>query len=97
MIQVPPVGGTEEEKAELSVLVGDPWQGRGIGAGLMRRAIEIAKERGVQRIFGMVMAENTQMIARGLKLQCKFERLPGSSDLLLTPALYKTVASPPAG
>jgi acetyltransferase len=74
----------EEERAEFSVLVGDPWQGKGIGACLMQHAIAIARQRGVRQIFGMVMAENTHMIALGRKLHCKLERLPTSYDLFLT-------------
>ncbi|MEJ2639617.1 MAG: GNAT family N-acetyltransferase [Desulfosarcinaceae bacterium] len=74
----------EAERAEFSVLVGDSWQGRGIGACLMRHAIDIARQRGIRQIFGIVMAENTHMIALGRKLHCKLERLPSSFDLFLT-------------
>jgi acetyltransferase len=74
----------EAERAEFSVLVGDPWQGKGIGACLMRHSIDIARRRGIRQIFGMVMAENTHMIALGRKLHCKLERLPSSYDCFLT-------------
>jgi acetyltransferase len=50
------------------VVVGDVWQGKGIGAVLLIRCLAIAKERGIQRVIGTVLAENTQMIALGRKL-----------------------------
>ena len=54
--------------AEFAVLVGDPWQGRGIGAHLLTKCLEIAKERGFGTIWGTVLAENKTMLALGKKL-----------------------------
>jgi len=56
------------EEAEFAVAVGDPWQGQGIGAALMDRLIGIAKEKGMKRITGQVLAENTQMLALARRL-----------------------------
>lgn len=56
------------EEAEFAVAVGDPWQGQGMGAALMERLIGIAKEKGMKRITGQVLAENTQMLALGRRL-----------------------------
>ena len=56
------------EEAEFSVAVDDPWQGKGIGAALLQRCLFIAKERGIQKVMGTVLAENTQMLALGRKL-----------------------------
>ena len=60
--------GRNLREAEFSVVVSDPWQGKGIGAALLQRCLFIAKERGIQRIMGTVLAENTQMLALGRKL-----------------------------
>jgi acetyltransferase len=60
--------GPNQREAEFSVLVGDPWQGRGIGAALLQRCLRIAKEHGIQKVTGTVLAENTQMLALGRKL-----------------------------
>jgi acetyltransferase len=57
-----------QKEAEFSIVVGDPWQGKGIGAALLQRCISIAKERGVEKVKGTVLAENTQMLALGKKL-----------------------------
>jgi acetyltransferase len=58
----------DHEEAEFSVAVGDQWQGKGIGAALLQRCLSIAKERGIQRVMGTVLSENTQMLALGRKL-----------------------------
>ena len=55
-------------QAEFSVVVTDRWQGRGISAELLKRCISIARERKVENIYGMVLAENTQMLKLGRKL-----------------------------
>jgi acetyltransferase len=60
--------GRNLREAEFSVVVSDPWQGKGIGAMLLQRCISMAKERGIQRVMGTVLAENTQMLALGRKL-----------------------------
>jgi acetyltransferase len=60
--------GRNYNEAEFSVVVGDSWQGRGIGAALLQRCLRIAKERGIQKVKGTVLAENTQMLVLGRKL-----------------------------
>jgi acetyltransferase len=54
--------------AEFAVLVGDPWQGKGIGTKLLERCIAIAKERSIRTLWGTVLAENTTMLALCHKL-----------------------------
>lgn len=61
-----PDGGGD--RAEFSVLVGDPWQGRGIGARLLRRLLQVAKDRGIRRVWGTVLSGNTEMLALARKL-----------------------------
>jgi acetyltransferase len=62
------ISGRNISDAEFSVVVADPWQGKGIGAALLQRCLSIAQERGIQKITGTVLAENTQMLALGRKL-----------------------------
>jgi acetyltransferase len=73
-------GDPDGIEAEFAVLVGDPWQGRGIGAALMESCLAIAKERGFRAIWGIVLAENTQMLALGRKLGFDIRHSPGSGD-----------------
>ena len=53
---------------EFAVVVSDPWQGKGIGSTLMEHLIAIAKERGMKSFRGLVLAENTTMLALGREL-----------------------------
>ncbi|MCX7822111.1 MAG: bifunctional acetate--CoA ligase family protein/GNAT family N-acetyltransferase [Syntrophobacterales bacterium] len=62
------ITGADKDEAEFAVLVGDPWHGKGIGATLLRKCLAIAKERGIKSVFGIVLPENTQMLALGRKL-----------------------------
>jgi acetyltransferase len=48
-------------EAEFAVLVADRYQGRGVGSELLRRAVEFARDEGIERIVGYVLAENTAM------------------------------------
>jgi len=66
-------GGTDPEFA---VVVGDPWQGKGVGATLMERLIVIAKERCMESIRGLVLAENTHMLALARRLGFDISRVP---------------------
>jgi GNAT superfamily N-acetyltransferase len=53
-------GGTNA--AEYAALVEDRFQGRGLGIGLTRRLIEIARGNGVERMHALVMRENRVML-----------------------------------
>jgi acetyltransferase len=65
--------------AEFSVLVGDAWQGKGVGAELLKNSLRIARERGIESIWGLVLTENIQMLALARKLGFKMHRVPESN------------------
>jgi acetyltransferase len=48
--------------AKFAVVVSDPYQRQGLGRHLIQRLIDIARERGVQRLVGQVLIENTPML-----------------------------------
>jgi acetyltransferase len=48
--------------AEYAVVVGDPWQGHGLGRHLMDRLIAAARQRGIRRLIGPVLRENSTML-----------------------------------
>jgi acetyltransferase len=52
----------ETAAAEFAVVVSDAWQGRGLGRHLMERLIAAARQRGVKRLVGAVLRENTAML-----------------------------------
>ena len=52
----------DETTAEFAILVRSRLKGHGLGWSLMRRMIDYAKEKGLRRIYGDVLAENTTML-----------------------------------
>jgi acetyltransferase len=52
----------ETGTAEFAVVVGDAWQGQGLGRHLMQRLIEVARQGGVKRLVGPVLRENDPML-----------------------------------
>jgi acetyltransferase len=55
--QLTPIDG------ELAVVVGDRYQGGGMGTEIMGRLIEIGRREGLKRIFAVILAENPAMLA----------------------------------
>jgi len=70
----------DREQAEFSVLVGDKWHGMGIGAELLKSCLSGVKKLGVKKVWGLVLAENTQMLKLGRKLGFDVKRIPGESE-----------------
>jgi acetyltransferase len=69
-----------QKDAEFAVLVGDPWQGKGVGAELLKRCLRIAKERGYRNVHGTVLAEDTQMLRLGKKLNSRIQKIPDANE-----------------
>jgi acetyltransferase len=74
-------GGTA---AEFAVLVADEWHGKGIGATLLKQCLLIAKKRNLPKVWGIVLAENRQMLALGRKLGFKIERKDSGGEFHLS-------------
>ncbi len=74
----------KQSHAEFAVIVSDACQGKGIGAELLSQCLSIAKGRGIESVMGVVLAENTQMLALGRKLGFKISRVSGGSEYELT-------------
>ncbi len=49
------------EDAEFSLLVADPWQGRGVGRELLGRLIEVGQREKVSRIYADILGANLRM------------------------------------
>ena len=62
--------------AEFAVLVGEPWQGKGIGAELLKRCLIIAREHKIEKVFGMVLHKNTQMLSLSKKIGFTIKETP---------------------
>ena len=52
----------DEKTAQFAILVRSQLKGHGLGWLLMRRVIDYAKQKGLRRVSGDVLAENTTML-----------------------------------
>jgi acetyltransferase len=69
----------DEQTAEFAILVRSRFKGHGLGWLLMRRVIDYAKEKGLRRVYGDVLAENAGMLQMAEELG--FRTLEGGPDL----------------
>jgi acetyltransferase len=74
----------KQRHGEFAVIVSDACQGKGIGAELLSQCLSIAKGRGIESVMGVVLTENTQMLALGKKLGFKIARVPDAGEYELT-------------
>jgi RimJ/RimL family protein N-acetyltransferase len=74
-----------DDAAEYAALVEDKFQGKGLGIGMTRRLIEAAKERGIKRMFALVLHENRQMLnlLRALDLPEEFRWEDGAEHVAI--------------
>ncbi len=49
------------DEAEFAILIGDPWQGKGLGTELLKLLVQIGRKEHLHRIIGHIAAENTMM------------------------------------
>ncbi len=78
------IGDPDGVNGEFSVVVGDPWHGKGVGGTLLEACLKIMKERGMKRVWGAVLPENTGMIKLGKKLGFEAERNTDTDEYELT-------------
>src|SRR5262247_4651113 len=58
----------DEKTAEFAILVRSRFKGHGLGWLLMQRVIDYAKEKGLRRVYGDVLAENSAMLQMSAEL-----------------------------
>lgn len=68
----------DEETAEFAILIRSRLKGHGLGWLLMQRMIDYAKEKGLRRIYGDVLTENTAMLQMCAELGFRDEEDMGS-------------------
>jgi acetyltransferase len=74
------IGDPDGKKGEFAVLVGDAWQGKGIGSNLLEKCLSIAEKQGFKTVHGIVLHENRSMLALGKKLGFGIKRDADSGD-----------------
>ena len=70
--------GTE---GEFAIMLADSWQGKGIGAALLKSCLAFSKRYGLKRVFGVVLRENRQMLRLADKLGFKKVNTPASGEV----------------
>jgi acetyltransferase len=58
MILEPP----DFKTAEVAIVVGDPWQGLGLGTKMIDCIIKIARDRNLESIYGLILRDNNRSI-----------------------------------
>jgi GNAT superfamily N-acetyltransferase len=66
-------------EAEFAIVLSDDWQGRGLGAHLLSRLIDVARRSGIKRVLGTTLSENQGMLALARRLGFKLSRDRGSA------------------
>lgn len=69
--------------AETAIAVADEWQGRGIGVRLLAALVNAARVRGIQRLEGEVLAENSRSRAMLARVGFTIRRDPESAVMCL--------------
>lgn len=74
------ISDLDTSEAKFAIMVGDPWQGRGVGAALLDHMIRIAKQRRIGLVWALVLPENANMLALGRKLGFRATKVPGCAE-----------------
>ncbi len=69
--------------AEFSLVVADDFAGQGLGARLMLEIIELARAKGLARIFGLILVNNTAMLRLMERLGFALAPFPEDPDFRL--------------
>ena len=72
---------------EFAVVVADGWQRRGVGMLLMDALMDAARERGLRRMYGDVLAANQKMLALTRRLGFRIGRHEDDPRLVRVEAL----------
>jgi len=57
------------ETAEYAIVIGDPWQGQGLGTIMTRYSLEIARSRGIKKVYAYLLEDNLKMLDMFLKFK----------------------------
>jgi len=83
----------DNEKAEFAIIVRNDMAGRGLGTLLMQRILAYAEQRGINDIFGDVLAENRRMLDLCRRFGFSVTATPDQPDLV---HVARRIGSPPS-
>jgi acetyltransferase len=72
---------TGGKEAEFSVVIGDAFQKRGLGTELLKRALQVARDEKIERLFMTIMGENLEMQHVAENFGFKLVRNPTDSEV----------------
>lgn len=77
----------DNEAAEFAIVVGDPWQKQGLGTVMTHYILEIARDRGLKKVYAYLLANNADMLHLFLKFKFtpRWEEGMYHVELLLDP------------
>jgi acetyltransferase len=67
---------------DFAIVVGDAWQGKGIGETLLRLLIQCAEESGVPALSSVTSSENQHMLSLARRLGFTARREPGGASVM---------------
>jgi len=70
------------KRGEFAIVMSDEYQGKGLGTKMMDMLIEIAQEKGLESIYGIIMGENKKMLR--LAQRMGFELKHSEEGILVT-------------
>ena len=77
------VTNPDQSSCEFSLLVADDFKGRGIGSRLLESIMDVARDKGLSRIEGLVLVQNADMIRLMRHLGFGVQRFKEDPDFVL--------------
>ena len=73
----------DQTSCEFSLLVADDFNGRGIGSRLMESIMDVARDKGLSEIIGLVLTNNSGMLRLMRSLGFRIQAFPEDADFKL--------------
>lgn len=70
-------------EADFAIVIGDSWQGRGLGKRLLAALIDLARKAGVRRLVGSTLSENRGMLELAGRFGFRRSKDPGGAIVTL--------------
>lgn len=67
---------------DFGIVVGDAWQGQGLGEAMLRRLTQCAEEAGVAALSSITLSENRRMLSLARRLGFSIRREAGDATLV---------------